>query len=188
MEGEEWKHRQPMNEWNSQEKIALDEYGSIAGAFESTFLVPIIYGRKLDRAGLSVAKSDLTWKLANRQFSRLSEETREAYQRLMNFVQTLESTSDEEISSLGRQFFDSLRSTFIGCKVYGDGLQKPNSIYSGRNPCREHQYKLVSAIAQAETPSANKTLIDAARGIYDTCLMCPFRAQAQRLEKELKEE
>jgi len=168
VEGDEWKRQ--IGEWNTPEKIALDEYTSMIHAHYEHVLRPIVQrGEKLDRDVLEIAKSDLEWKINDSDFKKLSLKTRRAYQAFRKFVETLKNSSDKEIKA-NQKILYGLFKLGIDCPTYGSfGHDK------GRNPCREDQYEMFSAIKKAERVGKGLDLIEAVKDMFDVCKKCPYK-------------
>ncbi len=171
VEGDEWKFSS-QEEWNTPEKIFRDEYTSIINAFYENVLRPVVQrGQRIDRNAISMTNSDLEWKLNDSNLKKLPFQIQNAYRRFKQLVDVLENTIDEEIEILK----DVLHGLFLlgtNCNVYGNSMK---DLYIGRNPCRNDQYVMNSAIKNAEERLEDSKLLEASRGMVDVCKKCPYR-------------
>jgi hypothetical protein len=174
MDGEEWKNEE--SDWDTLERAATYEFSSIVKGVYETVLRPVVQrGQSVDRDALDMISSDLEWKTEEDSFEKLPFNIKNAYQSLKNFVDTMRDTDDITIAEQK----DVLEGNFllgICCTSYGDNMKL---IYVGRNPCRENQIEMYSALAKARRNSEQKgvslPLLEASGQMYDVCKKCPFK-------------
>jgi len=171
VEGDEWKHKNRMATWNSPKKIWLSEYTSFRKIIYSEILGNFSRnGGSINRSLVEVTRTELDMKLENPSFENLPFPIKDAYQKVAIFLRTLESASDEEIEK-ERITLEGVFDLSISCVSYCDSM---DSLYVGRDPCRESRIKTKAAILDARR-KGKSNLIDAIDEITSTCLRCPYK-------------
>lgn len=174
-EGDEWK-QQGERGWNNPVKISRHEFSSIFQAFYESVLRGVAQkNESIDRSALEMTLSELDWKIEDPNFKKMPLQVQHAYQRLKELSVALKEASDIDVAN----FQDALYTVFlqgINCHTYGSEISRgKDGIYFGRNPCRETQFKMNSALRQAEERKGNSKLLDALKGMFDACRKCPYK-------------
>ena len=171
IDGDEWKSNGGMDEEDSPENIALDEYSSIIEAYYEHVLRPVVdEDAPLDKDALALTESELEWKIKDPNFRDLPFKIKDAYNNFYNFVNVLGTASNEEIKAC-KDVLDGLLALGISCSTCGEDMKE---IHVGRNPCRTEQYKTLSAIKRVERVGHSQ-LLEAAKQMAETCLKCPYK-------------
>jgi hypothetical protein len=161
--------------WNKLETIFRDEYSSIVEALNENVLRPLVQERNpLDKDALVMALSDLDNKLRSEEIKAVPIKIKNAYFNLKNLVTVLNNSKNEEITQ-NSDVMEKLFGLYSACSTYGGELGT-DGIYFGRNPCREDQYGLYSALAKAKRKtSGTSKLLDAIDDTLKTCSNCPYK-------------
>ena len=168
--GEEWKFPKD----DSQENIAVDEFGSFIKTFYETLRPVAKNWQKLDKDSLDILVSELEWKVKDENFKKLSFKIRNAYESLLKLMTVLKETDDFTIIE-NRDILEGHFGLGICCDVYGPSLKRD---YRGRNPCRSEQVKMYSALAKARKRAEKITslpVLDASGQMFDVCGKCPYK-------------
>ncbi len=161
-------------EWNSQNRIAIDEYHSIVKSFYENVLRPFVQrGERMDRDALEMIADELQWMTKEETFAGLPAKIQNAYNCLGKLADTLKK-ADDTIIAVQRDILNSHFLLGICCDVYGPLMK---NIYFGRNPCREDQIKMFSTLAKArrEPQGKSSSLIEASGQMFDVCKKCPYK-------------
>jgi hypothetical protein len=161
--------------WNKMETVLKDEYSSTVESMNENVLRPLVSKKtSLDRDALDATLNDLSDKLRSEEIKAVPQKIKNAYVNLKNLATVLKNSEDKEITQ-NLDVMEKLFSLYASCSTYGDELGI-DGIYFGRNPCREEQHGLYSALAKAKRRiSGSSKLLDAIDGTLRTCSDCPHK-------------
>jgi len=159
--------------WNKMETVLKDEYSSIVESMNENVLRSLVSEKTpLNRDALDATLNDLNDKLRSEEIKTVPRKIKNAYANLKNLATVLKNSRNEEITQ-NLDVMEKLFGLYASCSTYGDerGI---DGIYFGRNPCREDQHGLYSALAKAKRRiSGSSKLLNAIDGTLRICSDCP---------------